>query len=228
MTPDDRLVALPAPAAGVHLWQLVLEPAHDDGERALPDAADRERLASMRPVDAARLLARRALVRTAVAALAGARTEDVRLPVGSGPRRAEVVGGPRWWASTASSGDRGLLALAPVPVGVDLEALPGPPDATLVSAALLAAPEHAWASAGGASSGERFLATWVRKEAVVKCTGEGLQRDLRSFVVDAGSPSAPVLEPSGRPVGIRTLVLDVEGHAAAAALAETDRAPSPW
>jgi len=228
VTSDPRLVPLPAPATGVHLWELVLDPARDDAERARPNTEDRERLASLRPVDRARLLARRALARTAVAALAGARAEDVRMRTGSGPRRVEVLGGPWWWVSTASSGDRGLLALAPVPVGVDLEALPGPPDATQVSAALLAAPEHAWISAGGASTGTRFLATWVRKEAVVKCTGEGLRRDLRSFVVDAGSPAAPVLVASGRPVGIRTLGIDVEGHAAAVALAETDSAPAPW
>ena len=225
---DGRLVPLPAPAHGVHLWQLLLEPARDDASRALPDAADRDRVAVLRPVDAARLLARRALVRAAVAGLAGSRPQDVRVPVAAGPRRAGVVGGPGWWASTASSGDRGLLALAPVPVGVDLEALPGPPDATAVSAALLAPAEHAWISAGGASTGARFLAAWVRKEAVVKCTGEGLARDLRTFVVDAGSLAAPVLGASGHPVGIRTLGLEVEGHVAAAALAVADRAPSPW
>jgi 4'-phosphopantetheinyl transferase len=101
---------------------------------------------------------------------------------------------------------------------------PGPPDALLVSRELLAEAEHAWIVRGGASGPERFLDTWVRKEAVVKCTGEGMSRDLRSFVVDAASASAAVLAPDGTETAIRTYALPVPGTAAALAVATTSPA----
>jgi 4'-phosphopantetheinyl transferase len=144
----------------------------------------------------------------------------VQVLTGSGPRTVTVPGLPPWYVSMSSSGAWAVLALASVPVGADLERLPGPPDALQVSAHLLAAAEDGWIRAGGQGAPERFLATWVRKEAVVKLTGEGLSRDLRSFVVDAGAVSAPVRTADGAPAGIRTSSLTFPGHAAAVALAE--------
>ena len=213
---EDRIRRIPAPVPGLHLFALELRPGPDDATAAALGPEDRQRLTTLRPEDARRLLARRALVRTAVAALGGCSAAAVR--VGSpGPWQVEVPDGTGWYFSSSSSGDHAFLALADVPVGADVEAEPGPPDALLVSGLLLAPAEHAWIRAGAAEVGQRFLRTWVRKEAVVKCTGEGMSRDLRSFVVDAAVSSAPVVSARGTPLGIRTHAVQYPGHVAAVA-----------
>lgn len=217
---DDRVRALASPVDGVRVWALRLKARSGDAEVGGLDAEDLERLAGLRAPDAERLLARRALLRRVVADVAGCAPDEVQARTGSGPRTLRVPGLPPWYVSMSSSDAWAVLALADVPVGADLERLPGPPDAVQVSAHLLAAAEHAWISAGGPHVPDRFLATWVRKEAVVKLTGEGLSRDLRSFVVDAGAASAPVRNADGTPAGIRTSALAFPGHVAAVAVAE--------
>ena len=224
---DDRLRELPCPAARVRLWAMRLEPRSGDLRAAL-DATDRARLAAMRVGDGGRFLARRAMVRALVGELAGCSPQTVELP-DSTPRTVVIGGQARWYISRSSTGDLGLLALADRPVGVDVERLPGPPDAVHVSEQLLAPAEHAWI-VGGTGHGRlqgatRFLRVWVRKEAVVKCTGEGLSRDLRSFVVDARTASAQVASPDGRPLGIHTYAVDVPGAVCAVALADRDPVP---
>ncbi|WP_346618887.1 4'-phosphopantetheinyl transferase superfamily protein [Blastococcus montanus] len=183
---------MPSPVAGIELWSLDLRSHPCDAARAGLSGDDHARWARLGSCEADRLLARRALLRGIVAAEAGCRVEDVRVPVGAGPRTAETPGGHRRYCSVSSSGGRALVALADVPVGVDLEQAPGPPDGLVVAQHVLPAAEARWIARGGPAAPERFLATWVRKEAVVKCTGEGLHRDLRSFVVDARLPVATV------------------------------------
>jgi 4'-phosphopantetheinyl transferase len=216
---ENRLRALSIPVDGVRLWVMHLTPRPGDREQGCLDAATRGRLAGLRPEDADRLVARRVLLRAAVAEVAGCTPAAVRPLVVEGPRRVGTPGGDCWFVSSSSSGAVGLLAVATVPVGADIERRPGPPDALLVSRQFLPPSELAWITAG-ADLADRFLETWVRKEAVVKCTGEGMSRDLRTFVVDAGTPSAPVLSPDGRSLPIRTHSVAVPGHVAALALAD--------
>ena len=200
---DARARELAAPAPGVRVWWMSLEPRPGDPDVPLLPG-DGDRLATMRIGEARRLLARRAIVRDLVSRLAGCPSHAVHVSEADGPRSVAVDGATRWFLSTSSSGTAGVLALADVPVGVDVERLPGPPDALQVSDQLLAPGEHRWIASGTTDTAERFLRVWVRKEAVVKCTGEGLARDLRSFVVDAAAATAPVCAPDGRPLGIRT------------------------
>ena len=216
---DDRVRELPAPVPSVRVWRMSLQPRPGDSDvPLLPD--DRGRLATMRTGDARRLLARRAIVRDVVSRLAGRSSGELEVSTAVGPRSVSVGGTAHWFMSTSSSGMEGVLALADVPVGVDVERTPGPPDALQVSAQLLAPSEHRWIRSGTTDVAERFLQVWVRKEAVVKCTGEGLARDLRSFVVDAAGATAPVCGPDGWPLGIRTYPLDIPGVMAAIALAD--------
>jgi 4'-phosphopantetheinyl transferase len=215
---DDRVVELGVPASGVRAWALRLESRPGDARVARLDAEEAAGLATMRPVAATRLLARRALLHRVAAGAAGCPVERVHLASSGGARRIDVPGGG-WFVSASSSAGWGLVALADVPLGVDVEPLPGPPDALQVSEHLLPGPEHAWIRDGGPDVALRFLRTWVRKEAVVKATGEGLRRDLRSFVVDARTPTSAVLDPGGDPLGITTADVHLAGHVAAVALA---------
>ena len=221
---DTRLVALPSPVPAVRLWSLDLTPVPGEVARAGLSDADRARLAGLRPADAGQLVARRVLVRTAVAEVAGCPAESVDPVETAGPRRVRVAGGGSWYVSSSVSGPLGLLAVARTPVGADVERRPGPPDATQVARTFLPPAELAWITAVDAGVEDRFLDVWVRKEAVVKYTGEGMSRDLRSFVVDASRASAPVLAEDGAPLGIRTYAVAVPGHAAAITVEEPSAA----
>ncbi|WP_432491973.1 4'-phosphopantetheinyl transferase family protein [Kineococcus gypseus] len=226
---DERLRALPSPEPGVRLWAARLVPRAGDADLARLAGADEARRAALPAALAGRLLARRALLRRAVAAVAGCDPRAVQLPGGPGPRRALAPGAAPRWVSASAGGTTALLAVAEHPVGVDLEPLPGPPDALLVAREVLAPAEHAWVAADSAGAPGRFLRVWVRKEAVVKLTGEGLERDLRGFTVDAAADGAVVglaglaglagLEGAGPGGGgVRTAAVELAGHAAALAV----------
>jgi len=220
-----RLVRLPGTTGGAVVWRTRLVPAPEDERSARLDADDRRRLADLPPDAAARLLARRVLLRRAVGQECGADPDGVRLLPGPGPRRVAAPDGRVLFTSASSSGEQGLLVLAERPVGVDLERLPGPPDARDVALALLPPRERDWVLAGGQDLAARFLAVWVRKEAVVKATGEGLARDLASFVVDPGCDGALVGGQELASRRLRTWGLAVPGHAAALATGD-DGAPA--
>ena len=216
-----------SPVDGVRLWSLDLRPAADDSRLAALGAHDHARWSRLGHLDAARLLARRALLRTVVADLADCSPAAVASPLTEGPRRVEVPDGRSWFVSVSSTDRRGLLAVAGVPVGVDVEGHPGPPDALLVSAQLLPRSEHAWVRSGGDRAAERFLDTWVRKEAVVKCTGEGLRRDLRSFCVDAGAEASEVVLLGAVPLPVMVFAVDYPGCSAAVAVGSSRGVAAP-
>jgi 4'-phosphopantetheinyl transferase len=223
--PDPRLAPLPSPVDGVYLWAATIDRGADDLMRSALGDADRAWLATVSPWQAWHLIARRTLMRAAVATVAGCAEQAVDELAGTGPRRMRAGSTALLYVSSSYSGrSSGLFAVASVPVGVDLELLPGPPDALLVSQELLPDAESAWILRGGVDLADRFLHTWVRKEAVVKCTGEGLSRNLRSFLVDPARPAAPVRAPDGTPLGIWTYGIDMDGQPAALAVSQRDRA----
>ena len=93
--------------------------------------------------------------------------------------------------SLAHAGDRVLVAASPLgPVGVDVEEVAGAAFAGFDDIAL-AAQERAWLAApvGPEDAAAYRAAVWVRKESVLKATGDGLARDPRLVVVS--SPSDP-------------------------------------
>jgi 4'-phosphopantetheinyl transferase len=100
-----------------------------------------------------------------------------------------AAGGPQF--SLAHSGDAAAVAVAGQPVGVDVEQEPRgcmcsmtsamhPTDAAMLAA--LAEPERH----------EAVIRWWVRAEAVLKCTGEGIAHGLDGFPVISGPAGAPV------------------------------------
>ena len=96
------------------------------------------------------------------------------------------------------SGNLALIALAPVPVGVDLES-DTPADAHALAQAWFTPAEQAQLACGEAD----FLTLWTAREAVLKAMGIGLsgepdfkhyacvQLDLGAALTDLGTPSVP-------------------------------------
>lgn len=87
----------------------------------------------------------------------------------------------------------GLVALAQSPIGVDIEAA-APTDAEIVSISRAEftrrEAEHVTGAATPTLRRARFLDVWVRKEAYLKATEEGLARPMASFEVLTGDGAA--------------------------------------
>jgi 4'-phosphopantetheinyl transferase len=93
--------------------------------------------------------------------------------------------------SLAHSGDAVLVAVAGQPVGVDVEQEPHGCMCSMTSAmhpsdaaVMMALPEP--------QRHEAVIRWWVRAEAVLKCTGEGIAHGLDGFPVISGPAGAPV------------------------------------
>jgi 4'-phosphopantetheinyl transferase len=138
-------------------------------------------------------------------------------------------GGPH--LSVSHSGDWVTVATCrDAPVGVDVEHMARRTDyQTLVPHVL--GPDEAPAAVDEAA----FLRYWVRKEALVKATGDGLGAGLRQVTVSPPGETARLLAYPGRP-GLRAELRDLAGrpgHPAAVAVltpgplevAEHDAAP---
>jgi 4'-phosphopantetheinyl transferase len=134
---------------------------------------ERERAdAYLRDADRARFVTGVALSRTVLGERLGVEPRDVPLDRTCkdcgrphGPPR--LPDGPR--ISIAHSGERVVLALADVPVGVDVEKIDRKLDATRLGKRVLLPEERE-----GIDSPADFVRRWTRKEALVKATGEGV------------------------------------------------------
>lgn len=114
--------------------------------------------------------------------------------------------------------DLGLVAVAAVPLGIDVERAERVLDADRLARRILADGEAAaYAVLDGAEARRRFmLRRWVRKEAVVKALGHGLTVPLRGFDVGRDSGLAVPLGAGGH-VPWHLVDLDLPGHVAALA-----------
>jgi 4'-phosphopantetheinyl transferase len=181
-------------------------------DRAAP--ADRDAVAS------AVLLARRA-----VAEACGVPPDAVRLrrrcprcgSTGHGAPWAERADdGPVPRLSMSRTADLVVVALAAVPVGIDVERA-GSADDALAGVALADGEQPAAGPDG-------VLRTWVRKEAVLKAVGTGLSVDPRALRVSdaSGDPLVTATGPAAAPDGARWWLTDLDlgaGHVAALAAA---------
>jgi 4'-phosphopantetheinyl transferase len=154
---------------------------------ALLDHAERERWAAYRrDADRERFLVGCGLAKTVIAARTGQRPTEV-----SFDRTCRLCGRPHGKPamrrgdlefSVAHSGDLVAVAVAAVPVGVDVEQLEGRPyevgggDPDALARMVLADEERAALAAVPPSGRARaFLVAWTRKEAVTKAKGDGLR-----------------------------------------------------
>jgi 4'-phosphopantetheinyl transferase len=167
----------------------------------------------------------------AVGALLGVREDGLRWARNGGRTSVTTPDGASLSVSLSTSRSRALAAAAAHPVGVDLVVRQPVPEARVVSDCLLAADERRWVVGAGGddAAADRFLRTWVRKEAVVKATGEGLAgRPSQGFVVDARTDDPRrVRNARGRRLGLWTCGVPVPGAHAALAWPEAPAAEAP-
>jgi len=86
--------------------------------------------------------------------------------------------------SISHSGDRIGLAVATVPVGLDVEADNRRADDSLIGYALNETEQRALAPLPAEERVSTFFQYWARKEALMKATGRGLKIPLRSITLD--------------------------------------------
>jgi 4'-phosphopantetheinyl transferase len=198
-----------------------IEPWHLD----VLSAEERDRAASYRyGPDRARFVVAAALLRLVVGMRVRATPSQV--PVGrrcarcGGPHGRPVIVGTDLGVSVSHARDRVVVAVTRgVAVGVDVEEF-REIDVDALSSMVLSADE-------GTSSPTRagFFSTWVRKEAVLKSLGTGVDVPMTALSLAAVGAGTHVASVAGRP-GADRVVVDLDagpGHAAALALE-----PDPW
>ncbi|MFC8535812.1 4'-phosphopantetheinyl transferase family protein [Streptomyces sp. NPDC057249] len=212
---------------GTELW-LVRQPstgtAADDFDRAVLDDAERERAGTCRRSTGGRLYA---LAHIALRRLLGhrlglpaAQVLFVREPCpGCGephgrpavhPDQAEQAGGPPTHFSLSHGSGLVLVGLSSMPIGVDVEQLPGAETVEICAPALHPREHAELAALGEAARRPAFGRLWTRKEAYLKGIGTGLSRGLSADYLGT--------DPAGHPDGwtVRDLPCD-PGHVAAVA-----------
>ncbi|WP_448074187.1 4'-phosphopantetheinyl transferase family protein [Georgenia yuyongxinii] len=193
------------PASGARQVEVWLLPASVAVTGNVLDRVERDRAAALPPDRAARFVAARVLLRRVLAARLGQAPADVRLDAtcpecGRPHGRVRVLGGPSGGkhVSLSRSGPLTAVALADgAEVGVDVEAEAAVTRAHLADVALTPA-ELAAHDRLGVERGPALARAWVRKEAVLKALGCGL--DVEPARVELAGPDGPRLlpEPAGR------------------------------
>jgi 4'-phosphopantetheinyl transferase len=108
-----------------------------------------------------------------------------------------------------------VIGIASSPVGVDVEPGPSGRDWLKLSTRFYSTGEADWVrEAGPVEAGHRFLRLWVRKEAILKATGEGLPGGLETVRVLGPAPL--------------TLTRSVAGVASPWTVADVDAATHPF
>ncbi|MGW6282351.1 4'-phosphopantetheinyl transferase family protein [Kribbella sp. NPDC055071] len=167
----------------VEVWWARIDQARDEFVGDLDDL-ERGRLAAyVRDADKARFLLGVTMVRRLLAARFSLRPATVRLD-----RTCPDCGKPHGKVSTdgvelsiTHSGDLVGVALADVPVGIDVEKIDPALDVAALARVVLAPNEVQDLSRyDGLNKIRAFTTYWTRKEAVVKATGKGLRTDLRT------------------------------------------------
>jgi 4'-phosphopantetheinyl transferase len=225
----------PVPAAGTaDLWWLdirAVRPKPAD----LAELGDAERLKAASfafAADRHRYNAAHVLLRRVLSSYVGVPPGQLELsrqpcPRCGGPDGRPVLacaGAPQF--SLAHSGDAALVAVAGQPAGVDVEQDPRGCMCSMTSV-MHAADAAALAELPEPERHEAVISWWVRAEAVLKCTGEGIAHGLDGFPVISGPAGSPVhgcaVDSVTAPPGYRAAIA-LDGDAGVAQL--TVR--SPW
>jgi 4'-phosphopantetheinyl transferase len=182
------------------------------GLEHLLDPVEAGRRADYRmPADLDRFTLGVALTRTVLAAHLGLAPDQVKLDR-SCPDCDRPHGRPRLVSgagpavpvshsfSVSHSGDLVGFAVAAAPaVGLDVEVIAPQRAEGLAGAVLSAAEREDYDRSDPVRRGSDFFRYWVRKEAVLKATGEGLRVPLAAVSVSAADQSPRLVEWAGRP-----------------------------
>jgi 4'-phosphopantetheinyl transferase len=186
--------------AVVQVWWARPDPA--DESWAWLDETERDRLSRLsRPDDRARFVTSRALLKALVGTVAGVPGHAVGLGYDCDecgrqhgkPYLTGAVAGSPWPVSIAHAGDRVLVAVSAsgAAVGVDVERVTGVGFAGFADVALSGREASAIAALPVDAQQQARATAWVRKEARLKASGDGLRVDPRhvdTTVTDAGCP----------------------------------------
>ncbi|HEY7257079.1 MAG TPA: 4'-phosphopantetheinyl transferase superfamily protein [Solirubrobacterales bacterium] len=192
------------PGEEIHLWRADLDAASWPAQEELPPA-DRARAEEfLRPEPARRWAAARWALRIVLGRYLGEDPAAILLALAPGGKPRLDRPGPLRFSLSHSEG-LALIALGSErEIGVDVERLD--PDRDLVAlarAGLDPDDAEAVASAGVERRADLFYAAWTRREAVVKCFGEGLgaaapsERPVEVSEIDAGEGWAAALAVAG-------------------------------
>lgn len=222
--------------ARVDVWRIRLaRPAAEvTALHGLLDQAERRRANMFRAKrDRNRFVVAHATLRMVLAKHAGVEPHRVKIivPPGGKPIVAgDAVSGPLHF-NLSHCGQLALCAIADREVGVDLEQLEYHDDMERVALHFFSDDEaRILASLSGMDRTRFFFRTWVRKEAYVKASGEGLARDTTRFSVQ--EPAAGVTlhasDGSSRVDNSCTIydLPDIDDHFAAVALAAVGATPA--
>jgi 4'-phosphopantetheinyl transferase len=216
----------------VHIWWADLADSRPD-LAGLLDTTERQRHAAfLRPEDRARFALGCTLVKLSAAAYLDREPAEIALDRGcttcGRPHGKPRIPGTELEVSVSHSGARiGVAAHWGAPVGLDVEEVAGwrggPPLWSVLAPAEAALLRPLPVSEQPAV----FLRYWVRKEAVVKMTGDGLLVDLATVVVGTPAEPAAVQAWPGRPdlagqLSLHDLV-SVPGYPAALAIGRPER-----
>ncbi|MFE0678033.1 4'-phosphopantetheinyl transferase family protein [Streptomyces sp. NPDC058867] len=192
----------PGLARGPHLWVVrAPEPGVPLDESVL-DAVERRRAAALRrPAERALYVAAHSALRRVLSAYTGVAAPALRMVRQPCPRCGEphgrpAVAGPAGTGvhfSLSHSDGLALLALAPAPVGADLQRVPEARVVREASRSLHPSERGQLDSLPAEARPAAFARCWSRKEAFLKARGDGLSlRALREVYVGSGArPSGP-------------------------------------
>jgi len=170
------------------------DPLEDESFLLQLPKARRDKILSLRHGDDRRRSLGAALILKEMLSDTGHTYEDIYL----GPHGKPMAEGI--YFNISHSGDYAFGVVADAEVGCDVEGIKGPK--LSVARRFFTKKEQAWLeSADSDFSGElegglakAFYTIWTRKEAVIKMTGEGISRDLRSFCVVSAQTRIGLLE----------------------------------
>ncbi|MEU2118445.1 4'-phosphopantetheinyl transferase superfamily protein [Streptomyces sp. NPDC016459] len=196
-----RVGAAPEPAAPlangtVALW--LLRVAADPEAYGLLDAEERRRWKALkREDDRTRYLAAHGGLRRLLGRHLDVPPGEVAFvredcPLCGGPHGRPAVRGGGVHFSLSHSRDLVLVGIATRPVGVDVEAYPEAGTSDLVAVSLHPREREEFARLPVDGRPAAFARCWVRKEAYLKGTGEGLAGGLRRTYVGTGPDPAAV------------------------------------
>jgi 4'-phosphopantetheinyl transferase len=161
---------------------------------AVTDAEERRADRRVTDESAVRWRAARGLMRLVASRYLGCEPLEVpimpsRCVICGEPHGKPVLGDSPVHINLSHTGDAAMIAVASSPVGVDIEPGQSGRDWLKLSRRFFSGAEAEWVrEAGPVVAAERFLRLWVRKEAILKATGEGLPGGLETVPVLGAAP----------------------------------------